>query len=75
MGANEEAKERAIANGMRGISAGDPADPKIAVGPTVLSFIAYVSEDEAISIADDSKYGLHAAILGTDVQCVRRVAS
>jgi aldehyde dehydrogenase (NAD+) len=43
-------------------------------GP-VLSVIAYNTEDEAISIANDSKYGLHAAVLGTDVQRARRVAS
>jgi aldehyde dehydrogenase (NAD+) len=43
-------------------------------GP-VLSVIAYDSEDEAISIANDSKYGLHAAVLGTDLQRARRVAS
>lgn len=33
------------------------------------------SEDEAISIANDSKYGLHAAVIGTDVARARRVAS
>jgi aldehyde dehydrogenase (NAD+) len=43
-------------------------------GP-VLSVIAYDSEDEAIRIANDSKYGLHAAVLGTDLQRARRVAS
>jgi len=43
-------------------------------GP-VLSVIAYDSEDEAISIANDSKYGLHAAVLGADLQRARRVAS
>jgi aldehyde dehydrogenase (NAD+) len=43
-------------------------------GP-VLSVIAYDSEDEAIRIANDSKYGLHAAVLGTDIQRARRVAS
>ena len=32
-------------------------------GP-VLSVIAYDTEDEAISIANDSKYGLHAAVSG-----------
>src|ERR1700674_247979 len=37
--------------------------------------ITYDSEDEAIRIANDSKYGLHAAVLGTDVQRARRVAS
>ena len=43
-------------------------------GP-VLSVIAYDSDDEAIRIANDSKYGLHAAVLGTDLQRTRRVAS
>jgi aldehyde dehydrogenase (NAD+) len=43
-------------------------------GP-VLSVITYESEDEAIGIANDSKYGLHAAVIGTDVQRARRVAS
>jgi aldehyde dehydrogenase (NAD+) len=43
-------------------------------GP-VLCVIAYDSEDEAIQIANDSKYGLHAAVLGTDLQRARRVAS
>jgi aldehyde dehydrogenase (NAD+) len=43
-------------------------------GP-VLSVIAYDSEDEAIKIANDSEYGLHGAVLGTDLQRARRVAS
>jgi aldehyde dehydrogenase (NAD+) len=43
-------------------------------GP-VLSLIPYGSEDEAIQIANDSKYGLHAAVIGTDVQRARRVAA
>ena len=43
-------------------------------GP-VLCVIAYDSEEEAIRIANDSKYGLHAAVLGTDVERARRVAS
>jgi len=43
-------------------------------GP-VLSVIAYDSEDEAIRIANDSKYGLHSAVLGTDLDRARRVAS
>jgi aldehyde dehydrogenase (NAD+) len=43
-------------------------------GP-VLSVIAYDSEDEAIKIANDSEYGLHAAVLGTDLQRARRIAS
>jgi aldehyde dehydrogenase (NAD+) len=43
-------------------------------GP-VLCVIAYDSEDEAIRIANDSKYGLHAAVLGTDLERARGVAS
>jgi aldehyde dehydrogenase (NAD+) len=43
-------------------------------GP-VLSVIAYDSEDEAIRIANDSKYGLHAGVIGTDLTRARRVAS
>jgi aldehyde dehydrogenase (NAD+) len=43
-------------------------------GP-VLCVIAYDSEDEAIRIANDSKYGLHAAVLGADLPHARRVAS
>ncbi len=43
-------------------------------GP-VLCVIAYDTEEDAIRIANDSKYGLHAAVLGTDLQRARRVAS
>src|SRR6202045_494604 len=43
-------------------------------GP-VLSVIAYDSEDDAIRIANDSKYGLHSAIMGTDLERARRLAS
>jgi aldehyde dehydrogenase (NAD+) len=43
-------------------------------GP-VLSVIVYDSEEEAIRTANDSKYGLHSAVLGTDVRRARRVAS
>jgi aldehyde dehydrogenase (NAD+) len=43
-------------------------------GP-VLCVIAYDSEEEAVRIANDSKYGLHAAVLGTDLKRARRVAS
>jgi aldehyde dehydrogenase (NAD+) len=132
-----DAAKRAIAVAMRAFRVGDPADPKIAVGPMVsqkqyeriqsyirqgieegaevlvggegrpeglqagyfvkptvfvnvkndmtiareeifgpvLSVIAYDTEDEAIAIANDSKYGLHAAVIGTDIQRARRVAS
>ena len=43
-------------------------------GP-VLCVIAYDSDDEAIRIANDSMYGLHAAVLGTNLYRARRVAS
>jgi aldehyde dehydrogenase (NAD+) len=43
-------------------------------GP-VLCVIAYDTEEDAIRIANDSKYGLHSAILGTDLKRARRVAS
>jgi aldehyde dehydrogenase (NAD+) len=43
-------------------------------GP-VLSVIAYDSEEDAIRIANDSKYGLHAAVIGTDLSRARRVAT
>jgi aldehyde dehydrogenase (NAD+) len=132
-----DAAKRAIVNAMRTVTVGDPADPKIAVGPMVsqkqydrvqssirkgieegaevlvggegrpqgleagyfvkptvfvnvkndmtiareeifgpvLSVIAYDTEDDAIAIANDSRYGLHAAVLGTDLARARRVAS
>jgi aldehyde dehydrogenase (NAD+) len=35
----------------------------------------YDSEDDAIRIANDSNYGLHSAIMGTDLERARRVAS
>jgi aldehyde dehydrogenase (NAD+) len=43
-------------------------------GP-VLSVIAYDTEEEAIRIANDSRYGLHACVIGKDLQRARRVAS
>ena len=132
-----EAVKLAIKDAMRAFTVGNPADPKMAVGPMVsqkqyervqscirngieegaevlaggeghpegleagyfvkptvfvnvkndmtiakeeifgpvLSVIAYDSEDEAIRIANDSKYGLHAAVIGPDLQRARRVAS
>src|SRR5579862_8379871 len=36
-------------------------------GP-VLCVIAYDSDDDAVRIANDSRYGLHAAVIGTDLQ-------
>jgi aldehyde dehydrogenase (NAD+) len=43
-------------------------------GP-VLCVIAYESEEDAIRIANDTSFGLHAFVNGTDVQRARRVAS
>jgi len=43
-------------------------------GP-VLTVIAYDDEDDAIRIANDTEYGLHAYVSGTDMQRARRVAS
>ena len=43
-------------------------------GP-VLCVIAYENHEDAIGIANDSRYGLHAAVLGTDVARAGRVAS
>jgi aldehyde dehydrogenase (NAD+) len=43
-------------------------------GP-VLCVIPYKTEEEAIGIANDSKYGLHAFVSGADVERARRVAS
>jgi aldehyde dehydrogenase (NAD+) len=43
-------------------------------GP-VLCVIAYGSEDEAVRIANDSKYGLHAAVIGSDIERARNIAS
>jgi aldehyde dehydrogenase (NAD+) len=43
-------------------------------GP-VLSVISYEDEEDAIRIANDTEYGLHAYISGTDMQRARRVAS
>ena len=43
-------------------------------GP-VLCVIAYENDEDAVRIANDSPYGLHAAVLGTDIARARRVAS
>jgi len=43
-------------------------------GP-VLCVITYGSDDDAIEIANDTIYGLHAYVSGTDLQRARRVAS
>jgi aldehyde dehydrogenase (NAD+) len=132
----EEVK-RIIRESMREMTVGDPADPKISVGPMVsqkqcervqsyirkgidegaevlaggeghpegleagyfvkptvfvnvknsmaiaqeeifgpvLCVISYDSEEDAVRIANDSKYGLHGAVLGTDLKRARRLAS
>jgi aldehyde dehydrogenase (NAD+) len=43
-------------------------------GP-VLSVISYENEEDAVRIANDTEYGLHAFVSGTDVQRACRVAS
>jgi aldehyde dehydrogenase (NAD+) len=43
-------------------------------GP-VLTVITYDTDEDAIRIANDSKYGLHGAVLGTDLARAKRVAS
>jgi aldehyde dehydrogenase (NAD+) len=43
-------------------------------GP-VLCVIPYETEEDAISIANDSEFGLHAFVSGADVERARRVAS
>jgi aldehyde dehydrogenase (NAD+) len=43
-------------------------------GP-VLSVITYEDEEDAVRIANDTEYGLHAYVSGADIQRARRVAS
>ncbi len=43
-------------------------------GP-VLCVITYETEEDAIRIANDTSYGLHGYVSGTDIQRARRVAS
>jgi aldehyde dehydrogenase (NAD+) len=43
-------------------------------GP-VLCVITYETEEEAIRIANDTSFGLHGYVNGTDVKRARRVAS
>ena len=43
-------------------------------GP-VLSVITYEDDEDAIRIANDTEYGLHAYVSGTDLERARRVAS
>jgi aldehyde dehydrogenase (NAD+) len=72
----------------KGLEAGYFAKPTVFVNVTndmtiareeifgpVLSVIAYENEGDAIRIANDTNFGLHAFVSGTDVQRARRVAS
>jgi aldehyde dehydrogenase (NAD+) len=43
-------------------------------GP-VLSVITYETEEDALQIASDTEFGLHAFVCGTDLPRARRVAS
>jgi aldehyde dehydrogenase (NAD+) len=134
---NLEAVKRAIIEAMAAFTVGNPADPKIAIGPMatkkqfdrvqsyirkgieegaellvggeghpahlqagnyvkptvfvnvkndmtiareeifgpVLSVISYDNDEDAIRIANDSNYGLHALVLGTDLTRTRHIAS
>ena len=71
-----------------GLEAGNFVKPTIFVNVTndmaiaqeeifgaVLGVIAYDTEEEAIRIANDSRYGLHAFVSGNDLQRAHRVAS
>jgi aldehyde dehydrogenase (NAD+) len=72
----------------KGLEAGNFVKPTIFVNVTndmtiaqeeifgpVLGVIAYDTEEDAIKIANDSRYGLHAFVSGNDLQRARRVAS
>jgi aldehyde dehydrogenase (NAD+) len=72
----------------RGLEAGHFVKPTVFVNVTnqmtiaqeeifgpVLCVIAYETEEEAIRIANDTRYGLHGFVSGTDVRRARRVAS
>jgi aldehyde dehydrogenase (NAD+) len=73
--ADEQDTKRAIAAAVFVNVKNDMTIAKEEIFGPVLSVIAYASEDEAVKIANDSEYGLHAAVLGTDLQRARRVAS
>ena len=72
----------------RGFEAGNFVKPTVFVNVTndmtiareeifgpVLCVLTYETEEEAIEIANDSDYGLHGWVSGTDLQRARRVAS
>jgi acyl-CoA reductase-like NAD-dependent aldehyde dehydrogenase len=54
--------------------AGGEGHPEDIFGP-VLSIIANDTEEEATRIPNDSEYGLHACVIGTDLHRARRAAS
>jgi acyl-CoA reductase-like NAD-dependent aldehyde dehydrogenase len=72
--ADEQDTKRAIAAALFVNVKNDMTIAKEEIFGPVLSVIAYASEDEAVKIANDSEYGLHAAVLGTDLQRARRFA-
>jgi len=72
----------------RGLEAGHFVKPTVFVNVTndmtiareeifgpVLCVITYETDEDAIRIANDTSFGLHAYVSGTDVQRARRVAS
>ena len=72
----------------RGLEAGHFVKPTVFVNVTndmtiaqeeifgpVLCVISYETEEDAIRIANDTNFGLHAFVSGSDVQRARRVAS
>ena len=72
----------------RGLEAGHFVKPTVFINVTndmtiaqeeifgpVLCVIAYETDEEAIRIANDTSFGLHAFVNGSDVQRARRVAS
>ncbi len=48
---------------------GDPSDPKTKIGP-VLCLITYKTIEEAIDIANDTPYGLNAAVFGNKQKAI-----
>src|SRR6266851_692698 len=75
-------------HGIRGLEAGYFVKPTVFVNVTndmtiareeifgpVLCVITYETDEDAIRIANDTNFGLHAFVSGTDIQRARRVAS
>jgi acyl-CoA reductase-like NAD-dependent aldehyde dehydrogenase len=55
------------------VTLGDQEDTRLAIRAAKRAFASYGRL--TIRIANDSKYGLHAAVIGTNVERARRVAS